>query len=95
MRGNAAHPQQSPTFNVQQRGFLAHYTKPASNQPSHLLLAVLVCRQNLLSSYVSDPVSDPAFFNGCQRPGEFKKLLFGLCFFHASVQVGGFAPGCL
>lgn len=51
-----------------------------------LCCAPHVCRQNLLSSYVTDPVNDPAFFGGCQRPGEFKKLLFGLCFFHASVQ---------
>ncbi|XP_022244308.1 dynein heavy chain 7, axonemal-like [Limulus polyphemus] len=44
-------------------------------------------RQNLLQSYTSDPISDPAFFSGC--PGKevvFEKLLFSLCFFHALVQ---------
>ncbi|XP_066919650.1 dynein axonemal heavy chain 12-like [Clytia hemisphaerica] len=44
-------------------------------------------RQNLLQSYISDPISDPDFFAGC--PGKevsWEKLLFGLCFFHAVVQ---------
>ncbi|GLI63290.1 hypothetical protein VaNZ11_006196 [Volvox africanus] len=43
-------------------------------------------RANLLGSYLSDPVNDSAFFEGSSRPGTFKKLLFGLCFFHAFVQ---------
>ncbi|PNH00685.1 Dynein heavy chain 3, axonemal [Tetrabaena socialis] len=43
-------------------------------------------RANLLGSYLSDPVNDMSFFEGCSRSGPFKKLLFGLCFFHAFVQ---------
>ncbi|XP_078517697.1 dynein axonemal heavy chain 12 [Lissotriton helveticus] len=44
-------------------------------------------RLNLLQSYISDPISDMSFFQGC--PGKeqiWEKLLFGVCFFHALVQ---------
>ncbi|KAJ1520032.1 hypothetical protein ONE63_004262 [Megalurothrips usitatus] len=44
-------------------------------------------RQNLMRAYLSEPVKDPEFFEGC--PGKdrvFVKLLYGICFFHAVVQ---------
>lgn len=35
---------------------------------------------------MADPIANTDFFAGCNKPREFHKMLFGLCFFHAFVQ---------
>jgi len=43
-------------------------------------------KANLTGSYLVDPISSKKFFEGCKKPREFRKLVFGLCFFHAVIQ---------
>lgn len=43
-------------------------------------------RANLLGSYATDPISDKTWFEQNTQPKTFRKLLFGLCFFHAFIQ---------
>lgn len=43
-------------------------------------------RANMRRSLGIEPLSSVAFFEGCQQPQPFKRLLFGLVFFHALVQ---------
>ncbi|KAK3235324.1 hypothetical protein CYMTET_54467 [Cymbomonas tetramitiformis] len=43
-------------------------------------------RAGLLRTYESDPINDRTFFNSCNKAKVWRKLLFGLAFFHCSVR---------
>ncbi|ALC38670.1 Dhc36C [Drosophila busckii] len=43
-------------------------------------------RSNILRSMISDPISDPEWYESCTQPRVFKQLIYSLCFFHAVIQ---------
>ena len=43
-------------------------------------------KANLKGSFNIDPINNEEFFNGCKNNQHFKRLLYGLCFFHAVIQ---------
>lgn len=65
-------------------GFLQPYA-PTSHIPLKLTLAPPLCA-GLLRTYSNDPLSAPGFLDGCQKDAAFRRLLFGLAFFHSVVQ---------
>lgn len=42
-------------------------------------------KSNVANSFLVDPISNRDFFNGTTQPKKFRKLVFGLCFFHAVI----------
>ena len=43
-------------------------------------------RANLIGSFNMDPIGNDEFYESCGKGFEFRRLIFGLCFFHAVIQ---------
>lgn len=43
-------------------------------------------KANLIGSYGTDPICNKTWFESSTLPKIFRKMLFGLCFFHAFIQ---------
>ncbi|KAJ3073863.1 Dynein heavy chain 7, axonemal [Podochytrium sp. JEL0797] len=43
-------------------------------------------RANLIKLYLSDPLNEKSFYEGCKQQQGFERLLYSLCFFHAVIQ---------
>lgn len=47
------------------------------------------CKESVFAglqrTYLMDPLTDTDFFSNCAKDGEFRKMLFGLAYFHSLV----------
>jgi len=84
-------PQQKPAPHREFRLWLTSY--PSESFPVAILQngvkmtnePPMGLKANLLGSYATFPISDRNWFDANTQPKVFRKMLFGLCFFHAFI----------